>query len=280
MNGTPDNDAITYGPGVVDSSDDAMITVDKLESIEFSNKSAVTINTGSGTDTVTYDEGVTETGMAAGVAINADNVTSTLVYNAAAVGYQITVTPEINFSGTIDSGSDLMSYSNIAKVSIVGNNVTGIPLDIEPSDSQSPFGEYVVSAGITNGSGTITGTSLNGSSAIFLSTISYSGIDAYSGVIFGAITPLGSLNGGLDGSSVTYNPLAGDTVDVNGNVLTEVLAGDADLLNSITINTSTPDDTYLVINPTSSTQTEIVGNTLAVQVVGTGPGSGCYPGLR
>src|SRR5262249_26608832 len=52
VNGTPADNSINYAAGATDAAKNGLITVDNFESIEFSNKAALTINAGAGQDTI------------------------------------------------------------------------------------------------------------------------------------------------------------------------------------------------------------------------------------
>ncbi len=62
VTGTSGNDAISYGPGSVDAAHDGKVSVNSLESIEFTNKTSLTLNTGTGKDAVSVNNPNAPTG--------------------------------------------------------------------------------------------------------------------------------------------------------------------------------------------------------------------------
>ena len=79
VDGTASNDMINYSAGAPTTL--GLVTVDNFESIAFSNKGALVIDTGTGDDTVTVNNTSTPTGLAA-INVNGGGGNDTLVVNA------------------------------------------------------------------------------------------------------------------------------------------------------------------------------------------------------
>ncbi len=75
VNATPEHNAITYSDAAVPT--DGLITIDNYESIEFSNKTNVVINAGSGDDIVSADNALTPTALT-NLIINGDDGRDTI----------------------------------------------------------------------------------------------------------------------------------------------------------------------------------------------------------
>ena len=73
VNATPADNAITYTAGAGPSR--GLVTVDNFEFIEFSNKTALTINAGAGQDTISLNNPNTPTGLT-GITVNGGDPTS------------------------------------------------------------------------------------------------------------------------------------------------------------------------------------------------------------
>ena len=77
--GTAANDVVHYGPGSVATN--GLVTVGSFESIEFSNKTTLSLATGSGDDTITVNNPSTPTGLTT-IAVDGGPGNDTLVVNA------------------------------------------------------------------------------------------------------------------------------------------------------------------------------------------------------
>jgi len=206
VNGTSANNAISYGPGNVDPVNNGLVAVDNFESIEFSKKTNLFLNTGSGTDTVNVNNSNTPTGLT-NVTVTGGappNNFATLIVNG--VGATVTVnTATSTIAGATGAGGDVpITYSAIEALTVNGG----------PSTTLAVTGSatYVLTPGAANDAGTVQTATL---------PISYTGIGT------GKTLPL---TGTGAGSSLVYNGTAAndlfkiDTSAVGGKINLNTLA--------------------------------------------------------
>src|SRR5205823_556964 len=107
VNGTNSNNAINYTQG--GSSANGLVSIDNFESIEFSNKTALTINALAGTDTINLNNPTTPTGLTSGITVNGGDPTDTgdtlTINGIVGTADGFLVTPTAAGSGTISKTS-------------------------------------------------------------------------------------------------------------------------------------------------------------------------------
>ncbi|MEZ6091920.1 MAG: hypothetical protein R3C05_28725 [Pirellulaceae bacterium] len=79
VNGTNDDNAINYSAGTVATN--GLVSVDGFETIEFSNKSTLTINARSGSDRISLNNAATPTGLTGDADGNAANGVNPILIN-------------------------------------------------------------------------------------------------------------------------------------------------------------------------------------------------------
>jgi hypothetical protein len=112
INATSANNAINYTLGSALAN--GLVTIDEQESIEFSNKTALTINAGAGQDTVSLNP-ATPTGLNA-ITINGGEPDGGDTLNVTGAGAAVTVN---TLAGTITGAADPISYSNIEHLGLL-----------------------------------------------------------------------------------------------------------------------------------------------------------------
>ncbi len=120
VNGTPSNDVINYSAGSPTTL--GLVTVNNLESMSFSNKAALILDTGTGDDTVTVNNTTTPTGLTA-ITVNGGGGNDTLVVNANA---NPVVSSDITTAAvTIPIATPVaIGYTGISHVSIINSTDT------------------------------------------------------------------------------------------------------------------------------------------------------------
>ena len=142
----PGNNSIDYtfsGP----NPEDAVVSVNSLAAIDFSGRTTLSIDGGTGIDAFYYTNGISLDAVADGVTLFSANAKSSLVYDAASATATPIITPDFNFSGTIASGADELAFVDIPNITVDGGNEPGVGLDIEPSNTNFPYGSYTVTSG-------------------------------------------------------------------------------------------------------------------------------------
>lgn len=117
VNATPEHNAITYSDATVPTN--GLITIDNYESMEFSNKTNVVINAGSGDDVVSADNALTPTGMTT-LTINGDDGRDTITL------------AQLQTLTTVSGGA--------GNDTIDGSLVTAVPLNLGGGDGK----DYIV----------------------------------------------------------------------------------------------------------------------------------------
>ncbi|NQT87700.1 hypothetical protein HQ560_13100 [bacterium] len=92
VSGTNADNAINYGPGLVDAANHGLVSVDGFETIEFANKANLVINGQAGDDVIHLNNANTPTGLGAITVIGGDTTDNdTLIVNGGPVGDTIVV---------------------------------------------------------------------------------------------------------------------------------------------------------------------------------------------
>ena len=140
VNGTPENNAINYtvGPnsGIVSAVNPAgdvtgQVTIDNYESVEFANKTNLTINAQAGGDSINLNNSMTPIGLT-GITINGNDPTAsdTLIVNGTTVAETIVYTPTAVDSGTVTvTGLPNVAFTTVEHLTINGQG-GGDTLDI------------------------------------------------------------------------------------------------------------------------------------------------------
>ncbi len=123
VNGTPANNAITYSAGLVDPVHDGLVTVDNFESMEFSNKTNLAINSGAGTDTFSINNPNTPTGLTGISVIGGDpNAGDSLSVKGVAPTLAVDTVGQTIAGASGTGGAVPVSYSNIKSLSVTAGS--------------------------------------------------------------------------------------------------------------------------------------------------------------
>ena len=257
--GTNGNDVITYSQGTQNPTDDGLVTVNNLESIEFSNKTTLNINTGLGIDTFIDDQPANvPTGLVNAINLTGgdDNNVDTLIYQAVPDSENVLDAFGQGF-GEVgpffgDNAADV-AYSGIGTIDFNGQLTDSDQLDIEGEPLS--FNDFTVFPASVIGSGRVTG-SLDTNTVLLelvkpsetledatytIPTVNYAGLSPFevrSDATPAISGPYSALNfDALDEGSaafVIYNGLRGGEINVYGNTFTDGYADD-DVYQSIGI---------------------------------------------
>src|SRR5262249_53151790 len=226
INATATDNAINYAVGSLPTN--GLVTIDEHESIEFANKTALTINAGAGQDTISLNNPNTPTGLTR-ITINGGDPNSgdTLIVTGAGRAVTVnTATSMINGASGTDLDPVSIGYSGIESLNLPAG-VGDLTLTTTDADDT-----VVVTPGLTTGanSGTV---------------ISSGAVPQISFVNSGAFSA--NLEGGADALVVngSSNP---DTIVVNGSSVTITgrwgvnYAG----VEALTVNGNAGSDTFTV----------------------------------
>ena len=218
--GTTSNDVINYGVGSVPAN--GLVTVNNFESIEFSNKTALTLNAGAGDDTITINNPNTPDGLTAITADGGPGI-DTLVVNA--LGNAANVAN----AGTVQVTSQLpANYGGIEKIQILNapdQPLTAVPATIQGTEG-APLTDVVV-GGFSDGPNT-PGTP-KGKASDFTATIDWGdGPIGNPDVTAGQVVDLGNGNFQVLGShtyAIVKTYTLAVTITDNGSNGTTVVGG-------------------------------------------------------
>jgi hypothetical protein len=100
VNGTPSSNAISYTAGSTTAN--GLVTIDDFESVEFSNKAALVLNAGGGSDEISLNNLSTPTGLT-GITVNGGDPTGsdTVIINGTPAGEAIGFAPTAADAGTV-----------------------------------------------------------------------------------------------------------------------------------------------------------------------------------
>lgn len=158
VNATPSSNAINYAPGDIDPIDDGLVTIDNQESMEFSDKTTLVINTGAGNDTVNLNNPGTPTGLT-GIAVNGGNPNAdtqdTLIANGTAGKDTITYSDSFLNSGNITGAGPVpISFTGMGNAVIDGQG-GGDSLIVQPPVDTTGTYAITYSPGNASDAGTI-----------------------------------------------------------------------------------------------------------------------------
>ena len=120
VNGTSEANAINYAQGAVATN--GKVTVDSYESIEFSNKTTLTINALAGSDSVSLNNASTPTGLT-GITVNAGDPTGsdTLIVTGTGAADTFTFVGTSASSGTVARiGTPLVTFTGVEHTTLDG----------------------------------------------------------------------------------------------------------------------------------------------------------------
>lgn len=155
VNATNANNAINYGVGTVVAN--GLVSVDDQETIEFSNKTTLTINSLAGSDTINLNNPNTPTALTT-IAVNAGDPTGsdTLIVNGrAGLQDQLRLLPTAQGAGSItQTGVPTRNYTGIENIRAVMDPVASDHLTI---DGTAGNDTYRITSGPNTGAEIITG---------------------------------------------------------------------------------------------------------------------------
>ncbi len=175
INGTAADNAINYSQGSVAAN--GLVTIDSFESIEFSNKTTLTINAGAGSDAIDLNDPTAPTGLT-GITINGGDPTAsdTLTVNGIpGAADDITVSPTGIGSGSIVdvlAAFVLVLFTGVEHLSVIGQPADADGLRVNGTAGDDTF---VVTPGAAADAGTITGFEA-GASGFEFTPVAFSGI--------------------------------------------------------------------------------------------------------
>jgi hypothetical protein len=180
VNGTPANNAIDYRVGGVLTN--GLVSVDNFETIEFSNKTTLTINALAGSDTISINNPNTPSGLTSVTVTGGDPTeTDQLLLNGVAATVAIAVDTGTITGATGTAGAVPILYNTIEKLHVVAGAATN--LTVSNSDPILPL-NYIYTPGVAADEGEINADSL---------PISFDGFGAGSTLNF-----VGDAGGGSD----------------------------------------------------------------------------------
>lgn len=243
VNGNNANNAITYQEGndTTNTLSPAwgQVSVDTLEPINFTNKSALTVNGLAGTDTFSLNNPNTPTGLGSIVVSGSGSTGSdALIVNgvAAAVGVDTAAKTITGATGT--GGAVPITYNTIGTLTVNAGPSTGLAISNSNTFTYTP--------GSTADTGTVQTSTL---------PITFTGLGAGRTL---ALTGLGAL-----ASLVANDPAANDTISVAGTSGNVTLAARATIttasISNLTLNGLTGVDTFNVTGPLPYTSTTLAG---------------------
>jgi hypothetical protein len=117
VNATPADNAISYTVGSVAAN--GLVTIDEQESIEFSNKTALTLNAGAGIDTISLNNSNTPTGLT-GITVDGGDPPSEDTLIVTGVGGAVTVAtgPQTIGGATGEGGAVGITYAGIEALNL------------------------------------------------------------------------------------------------------------------------------------------------------------------
>ena len=123
VNATPESNAINYSQGVVVAN--GKITIDNYESIEFSNKTSLTLDAGNGDDTIHFNNPSIPAGLTGTITVNGGDPTASdaLTVTGTAGPDTVTYTPTGVGAGTILLNGLTMNFTTTERV--VYSGLTG-----------------------------------------------------------------------------------------------------------------------------------------------------------
>jgi hypothetical protein len=176
INATAANNAITYTQG--GAAANGLVTIDNFESIEFSNKTTLTLDAGTGDDDIRLNNASTPTSLTS-ILVDAGDLADkdTLTVNGVTgMVDSFLVSPIATGSGTVTKLSapqPAVTFSDLEALSIVGQNVD---LDAVQYAGTANNDTYQYTAGATPDAGSITGFSASG--PVFV-PLSFAGIRGF-----------------------------------------------------------------------------------------------------
>ncbi|MGE0755391.1 MAG: beta strand repeat-containing protein, partial [Pirellulaceae bacterium] len=154
VNATPADNAINYGPGV--GQGNGLVSIDNFETIEFSNKTTLTINALAGRDTINIANPTTPNGLT-GITVDGgdpgagDVLVITGTVNAEAFEYA--PTGGSNAGSVLIAGLPTVAFDGVSGVTIDGRSTTGD--DTLAVRSEAGFDTVSLTPGATLDGGTI-----------------------------------------------------------------------------------------------------------------------------
>ena len=211
------------------------VSVDNLESMNFSNKTTLTINTLAGSDEINLNNPNTPTGLT-GITVNGQDPTAsdTLIANGTPAADAINYAPTAPDAGTITGAGPVpITFTTVEQVSINGQG-GGDTLTYTSPANASAGSSMIFTPGATQDAGTITGRKFGGST---LTPLAFSNLGATGNVTFA-----GTDAGRHD--ALTFNGTNNsDEFDVNGpgnagNGTVRLLSNGAATFLSLPVNTN------------------------------------------
>ncbi len=234
VNGTPADNAINYTQGSVAAN--GLVTIDNFESIEFSNKTALTINGLAGSDEINLNNPTTPTGLT-GITVNGGDPTAsdTLIVNGTPAADTIDFAPTAADAGSVTvNAQPIINFSTIESVVINGQGGNDA-LTYTTSGAAATF--LTFTPGDTANSGSIaariTGP-VGGGSGALLVPMSYTNIDQA-----GSLTFAHSGGGRLD-TLILDGTAGNDIFDVTPTNLTLSQAGNPNEISRSLLSMATP----------------------------------------
>ena len=213
VTGTNGNDAITY-QAPANPADQGLVSVNNQETIEFANKTSLTINTQNGTDAVSINHTTAQTGLA-GITVNGGDPSAgdTLTVSGTPGNDTVNYSPTGPGAGTVAVATlPTVTFSGIGAVAYNGAGGNDALTVTTPVTSAATDITFTPGATVNQGSVSLRQGSNAGAGATLLPPLSYTNIDRDGSLTFATAD-------GTRHDTLTYNGIdGGDTFTIGGNV--------------------------------------------------------------
>ncbi len=285
VNATPASNAINYANANDGVTGNGLITIDNQESLEFANKTALTINGEAGDDTINLNYQPTAGGPAnptglTSISVNSGDPTASdklIVNGINGEDDFFAVTPNGTGAGSIgDTNPNFVpvTFTNTENLSLVGQSAENDSFQFNGTTGNDTF---ELSPGATSDSGAVTGFKAGGNGFTF-TPIQFSGMGGSSSeVLLGSGFGTGGPTGGTDtaivdgatGGNTTFDLATNisnqPSVQLNGNG-PSILVDPTGSVTTLRLRGIGPDNTF----NTNFSANPVTPATLAIQVQGTG----------
>ena len=280
VTGTNGNDAITYS-APANPADQGLVSVNNQESIEFANKTSLTINTLNGTDAVSINNTTAQTGLT-GITVNGGDPSAgdTLTVSGTTGADTVNYSPTGVGAGMVAVGTlPTVTFAGIGSVAYDGGGGNDALTVTTPASSTATGITFTPGATANEGSISLRQGSNAGAGATNLPPLSYTNVDRD-----GTLTFATARTGGTRGDTLTYNGVgSGDTFVIGGNATGDQVqlgtpgnfAGALDVtasgVSGLVVQGVGSNDAFLVTAPLAFSVPEILNS--GVTLLGGGPGA-------
>ena len=212
VTGTNGNDAITYA-APTNSADQGLVSVNDQETIEFANKTGLTINTQNGTDAVSINNPTAQTGLT-GITVNGGDPSAgdTLTVSGTSGDDTVNYSPTGVGAGTVAVATlPTVTFAGIGSVAYNGGGGNDNLTVTTPVTVNGTSITFFPGATANQGSVALREESNNGTGAVLLTPLSYTQIDREGTLIFANA-------GATREDTLTFNGRgSGDSINIGAN---------------------------------------------------------------